>query len=297
MCHQAMENFVSFLSIQALHVLLIIIITTEALDLPPNGDTNFCYNDRGNYTDGSVYQTNLNGMLSYLISNRNGTGFYSSSKLSEDEQVYGTGVCRGDAKVDACGKCLSDSTYLLTKSCPNQKEALGCFDNCTLRYSNRSLYGVMESSPALISYNLNNVSSSLDRVEEFNQLFSTLLGRLTTEAAAGGDELKYAFGNVNASMVNKTIYALAQCTPDLTEKDCKSCLDDAVVEKEKFYWSIGGRVCTPSCYFRFEVIPFLEPQEEKAVAVPLPSTNNTVSLGVGMCKQMICVNITNVLPI
>ncbi|XP_040370666.1 cysteine-rich receptor-like protein kinase 26 [Rosa chinensis] len=283
-------SFVSLLSIQALHVLLIIImITAQALDLPPNGKSNFCYNDRGNYTtNGSVYQTNLNSMLNYLISNRNGTGFYSSSRLSgpnpEDEEVYATGVCRGDAKVDACGKCLSDSTYQLTKSCPNQKEALGCFDNCTLRYSNRSLYGVMESKPALISYNLQNVSSSLDAVEDFNQRFTTLLDGLTTEAAARGDELKFAFGNVNASKINKTIYAMAQCTPDLTEKDCKSCLDDAVGQLKIFYGSIGGRVCTPSCNFRFEVYPFLEPQEAQAVAVPLPplpSSNTTVSLGLG----------------
>ncbi|PRQ54383.1 putative protein kinase RLK-Pelle-DLSV family [Rosa chinensis] len=288
-------SFVSLLSIQALHVLLIIImITAQALDLPPNGKSNFCYNDRGNYTtNGSVYQTNLNSMLNYLISNRNGTGFYSSSRLSgpnpEDEEVYATGVCRGDAKVDACGKCLSDSTYQLTKSCPNQKEALGCFDNCTLRYSNRSLYGVMESKPALISYNLQNVSSSLDAVEDFNQRFTTLLDGLTTEAAARGDELKFAFGNVNASKINKTIYAMAQCTPDLTEKDCKSCLDDAVGQLKIFYGSIGGRVCTPSCNFRFEVYPFLEPQEAQAVAVPLPplpSSNTTVSLGLGSSDEI-----------
>ncbi|XP_050366621.1 cysteine-rich receptor-like protein kinase 29 [Argentina anserina] len=272
-------NFVSLLSIQAFLVLLIIIFIAQALDPPDNGDSNFCNNDRGNYTDSSVYQTNLNGVLINLISNRNGTGFYSTSRLSDDEVVYATGVCKADAKVDACGKCLSDSTYILTRYCPNQKEALGLFDNCTLRYSNRALYGVMESVPALTSYNLRNVSSSLDAVDEFNQQFIMLLGRLTTEAAAGGDELKFASGITNASMVNKTIYALAQCTPDLTEKDCKSCLDTIVKKKmlkERFYWSIGGRVRTPSCNFRFEVYPFLEPLNDRAGgAAPLPSTNTS----------------------
>lgn len=286
-------SFRLFLSIQALHVLVLLIIT-QALDLPPNGDTNFCFNDRGNYTNVSTYQTNLNGVLSTLISNRNGTGFYSSSRSSfssgqnpgdDTDTVYATGVCRGDNKVDACGKCLSDSTYLLTNACPNQKEAIGCFDNCTLRYSNRSLYGVMESAPALISLNSRNVSSP-DAADEFKQRLTALFETLTGEAASGSDVLKFAVGNLNASKANKTIYAHAQCTPDLTELDCKNCLDDAYGSMKKYsHGNIGGRVCTPSCNFRFEVYRFIELQEVQLSdpnIPPLPSSNTTISLGSGM---------------
>ncbi|KAK9946099.1 hypothetical protein M0R45_011576 [Rubus argutus] len=244
------SSFRLFLSIQAVHVLLII---TQALDLPPNAPPDHHHRPAQNPGD-------------------------------DTDTVYATGVCRGDNKVDACGKCLSDSTYLLTNACPNQKEAVGCFDNCTLRYSNRSLYGVMESVPALISLNSQNVSSP-DAADEFNQRLTELLETLTGEAASGGDMLKFAAGNLNASKTNKTIYAHAQCTPDLTELDCKNCLDDAYRRMKKYsHGNIGGRVCTPSCNFRFEVYRFIELQDVQLsdpIIPPLPSSNTTISLGSG----------------
>ncbi|KAL5579090.1 hypothetical protein UlMin_011532 [Ulmus minor] len=102
--------------------------------------SNSCNNNNGNYTTNSTYQTNLNNLLSTLPSNDdNNNGFYNSSSGNGSDEVYSIGLCRGDIKPDVCRSCLNDSTTRLTKLCPNQKEAIIWYDECLLRYSNKSL--------------------------------------------------------------------------------------------------------------------------------------------------------------
>ncbi|KAL6296556.1 hypothetical protein ACE6H2_004698 [Prunus campanulata] len=82
-------------------------------------------------------------------------------------------------------------------------------DYCMLRYSNRSIRGFMEASPIFDTTSSGNVSSS--DVGGFNRQLMTLLERLRGEAAAGGDLVKFAVGNVSKSnVVSQTIYGLAQ---------------------------------------------------------------------------------------
>ncbi|RXH99343.1 hypothetical protein DVH24_011668 [Malus domestica] len=122
-----------------------------------------CIDEKGNYTTNSTYQTNLNRLLSSLPSNENGNGygFYNASYHlnSSNEHIYAIGLCRGDLTVGDCRTCLSNSVYDLLQRCPNQKEAFGSYEKCMLRYSNRSIYGVMETEPSSTYYNIYNVSS------------------------------------------------------------------------------------------------------------------------------------------
>ncbi|CAB4285151.1 unnamed protein product [Prunus armeniaca] len=179
----------------------------------------YCYNDKGNYTTNSTYKTNLNTLLSSLSSpsnNGNGYGFYNLSYGENPDQVYAIGLCRGDVTVDFCRGCLSNATQQITQGCPNQKEAFGVIEQCTLRYSNRSIYGAMETFPPLMWYNAQNVPSDVDG---FSQELNTLLEDLRGQAAGNGSLRKFAVGT--ATFPNfQNVYGLAQCTPDLTEQVC-----------------------------------------------------------------------------
>ncbi|XP_068316411.1 cysteine-rich receptor-like protein kinase 29 [Pyrus communis] len=184
-----------------------------------------CIDEKGNYTTNSTYQTNLNRLLSSLPSNENGNGygFYNASYRlnSSNERIYATGLCRGDAKAEDCRSCLNNSRYTLPQLCPNRKEAIGWYDKCILRYSNRSIYGVMETDPSSYYWNINNISSS--DLDGFNQELRKLLDSIRSEAAAGGSLRKFAFGNTSGPTF-QTIFALAQCTPDISEQSCSDCL-------------------------------------------------------------------------
>ncbi|KAM1033414.1 hypothetical protein TB2_036400 [Malus domestica] len=238
-----------------------------------------------NYTTNSTYQTNLNRLLSSLPSDQNGNGygFYNASYSlnSSNEHIYAIGLCRGDVTVGDCRSCLNNSQYDLLQLCPNQKEAIGWYDNCMLRYSNRSIYGVMETEPSRPSpyvWNMKNISSS--ELDGFNQELGKLLDSIRREAAAGGSLRKFAFGNTSGATF-QTIFALAQCRPDISEQNCSDCLVGAFVYTSYFYGKVGGRVNKPSCYFRFELYRFIDRTTVKQlpspppIHSPAPSTNTT----------------------
>ncbi|XP_062087458.1 cysteine-rich receptor-like protein kinase 44 [Humulus lupulus] len=213
-----------------------------------------CFNDKGNYTLNSKYHDNLNYLLITLPSsqNDNGYGFYNLSSGNASNQVFAIGLCDGDTMPDVCRSCLNKSTHLLQEVCPNQKEAVAWLDKCMLRYSNRSLYGIMETRPNIIINNTQNVSSDSDTVEAYFKALRSLIDNLKSRAAAGGSLRKFSVDNVTTPGF-KTIYGLVQCTPDLSLIDCNNCLDDAF---EVFPGCCnkknGGEVLGTSCKYRYE---------------------------------------------
>ncbi|XP_016648535.1 PREDICTED: cysteine-rich receptor-like protein kinase 25 isoform X1 [Prunus mume] len=282
----ASSRFLFFL----IYAILLLIMITQAF-AQPAFLYHFCINNIGNYTNNSTYHKNLNTLLSSLPSdeNGNGYGFYNSSYgQNSDDQVYAIGLCRGDVKAEDCRSCLNNSRYALTQLCPNQKEAIGWYDNCMLRYSNSSMYGVVATMPSFYKRNSQNVSSS--GVDGFNQELRKLLESVRSEAAAGGSLRKFAYGNATAPTF-QTIFAIAQCTPEISEQACSDCLVGAFGKiPQCCLEKVGGRVVGPSCNFRFEVYRFIEPTSilelpsppaaPPILSPPPPSTNiNTVSGG------------------
>lgn len=237
-----------------------------------------CGYDKGNYTNNSTYEANLNHLLSTLPSqNGNGYGFYNLSYGSASDQVYVIGLCKGDVSSDICRSCLNDSTHVLKKGCPYQMEAILWYDKCTLRYSNRSLMGVMETSPKIYMWNTENVSSNI--ADEYFKNLGTLFADLKSQAASGGPRRKFATGNVTVPSGYKTIYQLVQCTPDLSEIDCNNCLDSAFGNiLGCCHRTKGFHILIPSCTFRYEDYLFYNstPDEPPIASTPPPSlTNNT----------------------
>lgn len=257
---------------------LLLLISTVTQDYPPFLHT-FCFSDKGNYSTNSIYHTNLNQLLSSLPSSNNGYGFYNSSRGQSPDKAYVIGLCRGDVKPHDCGSCLNDVRYLLIKACPSQKEAIGWYQNCMLRFSNRSLHASMEVIPAFSLWNVNAENVSAGHVAAgFNRKLRTLLKTLRSEAAGGGDLLKFATGSASVRVGPRnsnqlTIYALVQCTPDLSETDCKRCLYEAFGYIPRCcHGKDTGRLVKPSCNLRFELSLFFDPA---ATVLPLPVSHDS----------------------
>ncbi|XP_034708958.1 putative cysteine-rich repeat secretory protein 21 [Vitis riparia] len=114
--------------------------------------TPFCLPERGNYTNGSSYQANLSSLLTSFSNTTVDYGFYHSSA----GEVKGIGFCRGDIGPDKCRSCMNTSSHERRRLCPNSKEAIIYYDICTLRYSNRSIFGTWELHPHLQQPNSEN---------------------------------------------------------------------------------------------------------------------------------------------
>ncbi|KAJ9146402.1 hypothetical protein P3X46_028672 [Hevea brasiliensis] len=253
------------------------LLSTQVVPLITLAQPEMLYHDclpgKGNYSANSSYQENLNQLLTSIYNNTEiDSGFYNLSYGQDPDKVYANGLCRPDITPESCRACLKGASEHLTTLCPNSKEAIGGSDNCMLRYTYRSIFGMMEGGPYFFVYSLNIVSDLI----VFKQSRRTLLDRLRDQAAAGNSRYKYATGDTDVSNSSQKIYALVQCTPDLSKQQCSDCLSQATgLLSQCCDERQGGRIITPSCNFRYEINLFYDPaalgKPEKLPTLPVPA--------------------------
>ncbi|XP_015064312.1 putative receptor-like protein kinase At4g00960 isoform X2 [Solanum pennellii] len=230
----------------------------------PDLDFGSC-GENGNYTENSTYKNDLNTLLTSLPSKIDDYGFYYDS-IGE---VSGIMLCRGDVKLDDCRVCVYNAAQKLVQLCPIQKEVLGGYDECLLLYSNNQ--SIIETPSLSVRYFFSNTANA-SKPKEFNQELRQLLENLRDRAINGGPFRKYASGNVTDSDF-QTIYALVQCTPDLTPRNCFNCLTDAYgyIPQCPCVGNIGGRIIGPRCNFRYEIYRFFA---DVSLEAPPPTGND-----------------------
>jgi hypothetical protein len=243
----------------------ICILIAPAIAVPGFFPKYNCSDNEGNYkvyfSDSSTYKANIIHLLSSLNSSstRIDNGFYNLSYGENPDKVYAIALCRGDVKPDDCRTCINLSKDVLpTQLCPNQKEASVWYEDCMLRYSSRTIFSTMEDTP---EFHWQNPEDSSDKGKvEFRQQLLSLLQNLTDEAAAGGSLRKFAVGHAPVPAQRfQAIYALVQCTPDLSHQDCKYCLSGTLQNGWKDNsWTIGFRILRPSCNLWYEIYAFYD---------------------------------------
>nr|GMD83092.1 cysteine-rich receptor-like protein kinase 25 [Ipomoea batatas] len=206
------------------------------------------------YAPNSTYRANLNSLLSTLSSNatrQNGFHSYTAGgRDSSGDTAYGLFMCRGDVSTSDCEACVRNASRDIFQLCPNEKTVVVWYDFCMLRYSNSSMFGRADQSPVLYLYNTQNDSQPA----RFMDAVGNTLNAMATRAAGGGAGKKFATQIANFTAF-ETIYSLGQCTPDLSELDCQSCLGAAIRQLPGCcYSALGARTLFPSCNVRYESI-------------------------------------------
>ena len=95
----------------------------------------------------------------------------------------------------------------------------------------------------------------------FRSAFFAAVSRLvnaTFEYAAVDPVRRFGTGEEAFDETYPKIYALAQCTPDLSAEDCRTCLTgiSAQFMRKSFFGKMGGRVLALRCNFRYETHSF-----------------------------------------
>lgn len=226
----------------------------------------FCL-DNGNYSSNSSYRANLDAALSSLPINIDANGFYNISVGQNPDRVNVAVLCRGNIQPDACRQCVQNASAELLKSCPNQKQAITWFDLCMLRFSDQTIYGTLDTYPRYLWWNPEFATSPT----QFTENLDRLVEYVQSKAADGGSLKKVAAANTSVPD-SETIFALVQCTPDLSAEDCSSCLMIAAADIPRCCVNRkGGRVLTPSCNLRFETYPFYNQTSFPEIGpVPVP---------------------------
>ncbi|KAL9236685.1 hypothetical protein vseg_011323 [Gypsophila vaccaria] len=213
----------------------------------------------------SLYEANINTTLSYFASNSSSnTRFFNTTVGSGSDKIYGLFFCRLDVTDAVCQTCVSLAISALNTRCPAQKVAIvWYFDQCVVRYSNESFLGTMRETPMIPMWNRQN---SLDiwnvtkNVTGFMQVLVDTLDRAADNATSGPVNKKFAtqegIFTSNLTSLN-TVYTLAECTPDITLKDCKHCLQVTIGNiSELCNVKAGCTLMCPNCNIRYDTYPF-----------------------------------------
>ncbi|XP_031284782.1 cysteine-rich receptor-like protein kinase 11 [Pistacia vera] len=241
-----------------------------------------CY-ESWNFTTNSTYEKNRNMILSSLASNvtlRDGF-FYTATIGQEPDKVYALALCRGDSLLEECADCVSSSAKDIMRQCLNQKEAVawGGTSQSIVRYSNRSIFGIMEADPMAGGCEGNNINTT--DTAQFNETWVSLMEGLVINASTGSNHprRKFATGNENFSYFMK-IYALLQCTPDISPSDCEDCLRQSIYYREDHdQGQTGCLIMRPSSNSDPTQNPsshsYLHPNENPTVVLVTPVLNDT----------------------
>ena len=110
--------------------------------------------------------------------------------------------------------------------------------------------------------------------EDFNKELGALMDHIRAQAVVPSEEGLGKGKSVLSPFV--TLYALVQCTRDLSEISCAQCLSIAVNNFPNFCSNRKGcRVLYSSCYVRYELYPFFFPLDSNKTG---PSNTAKVSV-------------------
>nr|GMC81477.1 cysteine-rich receptor-like protein kinase 10 [Ipomoea batatas] len=212
----------------------------------------------GNFAENSSLQFNIKTSFLALSSNASYHNFYNTSIGNGSDTVYSMFLCYNYTTPETCKHCIESATNdVQGDDCSYKKEAIVWEEDCQLRYSTQMFLGSLNSSGNFALDNKQNNSNP----ELFRSTVNQTLNNLT-KLAAFNHSTMYATGTA-PFVGGDIIYALVQCSLDLSQHDCQKCLEIATAEiLESFYFSRGARLLSRSCYLRYELYAFYNGDKE-----------------------------------
>ncbi|PNT76083.1 hypothetical protein BRADI_1g43887v3 [Brachypodium distachyon] len=208
--------------------------------------------------------------------------------------VHALALCRGDFANDtACRDCVAASFQDAQRTCPYHKTAAVYYDyddnsqkpGCLLGFSSENAFlspaASITGNGTLFESWTSQQQQNISGADAFAADVQELLNGTAHDAAAATNR-RFATAIMDSVSggggIRRTLYSLAQCTPDLSAGDCLACLQRIVgmVDAAK---SGGGRVLLLRCNIRFEAFMFFDQPmrriipSSRAPPVPAPTGN------------------------
>lgn len=288
------------LKISFLPVFLFFLITFDSV----SSGQEICFD--GFFKPNSTYDLNRRRILSSLASNvTTHNGFYNSSIGQNPNRIFIIGMCIPGTKPETCSDCIKGASDRLLQSCLNQTEAYTWPDCCMVRYSNISFSGSLLMEPSQKLYNTGDLGDTDANLTVFDRVWEELMVRTVTAASLSSNGSssfgqKYFAAEVASLTTFQTMYAMMQCTPDVSSGDCEFCLKRSVGDYESCCsGKQGGAVIRPSCFFRWDLYPYAgafdnvtlppppQPQSQPPISLNPPVSDQANTTGKGKLL-MIC---------
>lgn len=98
------------------------------------------------FSRGSLYESNLNDLLSNLTSISYSKNFNNISIGENSNRVYGLFLCSTDVDIRLCGNCIQSAKNDILQRCESSKEAIVWYNWRMIRYSNRNIFAINDVS-------------------------------------------------------------------------------------------------------------------------------------------------------
>ncbi|XP_010466465.1 PREDICTED: putative cysteine-rich repeat secretory protein 25 [Camelina sativa] len=207
---------------------------------------------------GNSYEEAVKGVIDHM-STYLGYGFVNGAGSDGPTKIYAKIQCRPDASESICRSCITTALPEIRRKCPNNKGRIIWYDNCLLDISSIYTLGKIDYRYIFYMYNSKDVSSNK---MAFNKNTKALLYELKEKATSKKEipyRRDYLYAAGEESLGTTKVYAMVQCTKDLSAKNCSVCLDWIMAKLPKCCnGKQGGRVLSPSCNFRYELYPFVK---------------------------------------
>lgn len=232
-----------------------------------------CSETAGSYeaNANSAYKSNILRLGADLAARASSTGFASGNSGADPDTVYGLVLCRGDYTGPSCTEDLNKTFRSATTNsqlCKGYKDVTLYYDQYMLRFSDKDFRPGLGNDPEWPASNKNNVTG-VEAARRFMDSIVELMNAAADFAAFNASKRpRYATGEAwfGDQGVDK-LYGLVQCTPDLAEAKCRSCLGGIIAQMPARFsgengTSIGGRILGVRCNLRYEKDLFFEESSE-----------------------------------
>ncbi|KAL0688096.1 hypothetical protein Bca4012_087773 [Brassica carinata] len=196
--------------------------------------------DNGHFRPNDTYDANRRLILSSLPSNVTSQEglFFNGSIGQEPNRVYATGMCIPGSTPQDCSDC--DPTL------------------CLVRYASTSFSGSGDLTPRSMVINGGYIASNKT---EFKKTCEDLVARMIDVASTGKSTPLFSNNHYTANSASLTssqnMYALMQCTPDVSSRDCENCLRQSTNDFHSCCaLKRGTRILRPICFFRWELYDY-----------------------------------------
>ncbi|XP_073357876.1 cysteine-rich receptor-like protein kinase 15 [Aegilops tauschii subsp. strangulata] len=219
------------------------------------------------YEPNSTYRSNLEVLGAALVAGAGANGGFAKASIGvAPDAVYGLALCRGDCAGPNCtGGLAAAFRGAAELYCPSRRDATVYYDNYTLRFSGEDFLSALTEQPRCSGWS-DSGESGWDAAQLLAERVEELMKETIKHAAATAK--RYGTGRVwvrGRAEAADMEYVLAQCTPDLTEAECWSCLNDTrgKLQTSSMHDKVptsqyGGRLVGVRCSLRYERVLFFE---------------------------------------
>ncbi|KAL5100904.1 hypothetical protein RYX36_005231 [Vicia faba] len=220
------------------------------------------------------------------------TSFFNNTSTGEGlDKVYGQALCRGDmTNSTVCKECIEKASKDLMNRCKSE-DAMIWYELCQVRYSFQMFFTNAVYTGKYPKQN--DLEKHVSDPISFQQVLNYLMNNISNEAAFSPSKNMFATAEIEFSDKKRT-YGLVECTKDISETECRSCLSSAIMELNQCCsYREGGIIVSRNCNVRFDLFEFFnassssvsllifptskeEERSERTVLEELSSTKNVV---------------------